>query len=125
MTRRPHGAVLLAASFLLAQLVGLVHQSTEQHSVCPEHGELIHGRTVAGAWSGTDAEARRVPQAPREDHDICELAIAGHERTAPPDPPVAIDTAPERGREAAPPPGRPAGAPFALYRTAPKTSPPA
>jgi hypothetical protein len=125
MTWRRHGAVLLAASFLIAQLVGLVHQSTEQHTVCPEHGELIHGRTVAAAWAGPVVEARGAPQAPRDDHDVCELAVASHERIAPPDPPHATDTPPEDGREAAPPPVRRSGPSVALYRTAPKTSPPA
>jgi len=125
MTRRRHGAVLLVASFMLAQLIGLVHQSTAQHSVCPEHGELIHGRTVAGPWTGPEVEARGAPQAPRGDHDVCDLAIASHERVAPPDPPPAVDAVRETGVDAGLPAGRELGSSFALYRTAPKTSPPA
>ena len=125
MTRRRHGAVLLVASFLVAQLIGLVHQSTAQHSVCPEHGELIHGRTVAAAWSGPVAETRGAPQAPRDDHDVCDLATASHERIAPPAPPPAVDAARDVASDAAPPAGRELGSSLALYLTAPKTSPPA
>lgn len=125
MTLRRHGAALLVASFLVAQLIGLVHQSTEQHSVCPEHGELIHGRTVAGAWSGPDASADRVPQAPSDDHDVCELAAASHERSAPPDHEVTVDAAPDAEHAATPLPAVAPRASLALYLTAPKTSPPA
>ena len=125
MTLRRHGAALLVASFLVAQLIGLVHQSTAQHSVCPEHGELIHGRTVAGAWSGLEASADRVPQAPSDDHDVCELAAASHERSEPPDHTLSVATAPDTERAAAPLPTLAPRASLALYLTAPKTSPPA
>lgn len=124
MTLRRHGAALLVASFLVAQLIALVHQSGAQHSVCPEHGELLHGRAVAGAWAGPSAEARDVPRVPQADHDVCELTIASHERVQPPDAPAATHAAPAEGR-AAPPPPRVAGPSLALYLTAPKTSPPA
>jgi len=119
------GAALLTVAFLVAQLIGLVHQSTARHSVCPEHGELIHGRVVAGSLAGRGTEARRVPQAPQGDHDACELAVASHQRTQPPDPPQAFDAAPEAQSPVAPPPAREVVASLALYRTAPKTSPPA
>ena len=125
MTLRRHGAALLVASFLVAQLIGLVHQSTAQHSVCPEHGELIHGRTVAGTWSGPEASADRVPQAPSDDHDVCELAAASHERSEPPDHALSVATAPDTERAAAPLPTLAPRASLALYLTAPKTSPPA
>jgi hypothetical protein len=125
MTRRRHGAALLVTSFLVAQLIGLVHQSGVQHSVCPEHGELIHGRQVAGPWAAPGQRVRGVPQAPGDEHDVCELAVASHERTEPPDPPPAIAQEAEAGREVAPPPARPVRASLALYLTAPKTSPPA
>lgn len=125
MTLRRHSAALLVASFLVAQLIGLVHQSTAQHSVCPEHGELIHGRTVAGAWSGPEASADRVPQAPSDDHDVCELAAASHERSEPPDHAAAVDTAPDAEQASALLPALVPRASLALYLTAPKTSPPA
>ena len=68
---RRQGAALLVATFLVGQLTGLVHQATVQHSRCPEHGELVHGRQVAGQLAGSGIEARQVPQAPRDDHDAC------------------------------------------------------
>lgn len=125
MTLRRHGAALLVASFLVAQLIGLVHQSTEQHSVCPEHGELIHGRAVAGAWSGPQASADRVPRAPSDDHDVCELAAASHERSEAADHARAVEAAPDTEHAASAPPAASPRASLALYLTAPKTSPPA
>jgi hypothetical protein len=123
---RRHGAALLVATFVVSQLSGLVHQATVQHSRCPEHGELVHGRQVAGQWaSSTGIEARQVPQAPRDDHDACELELAMHERVAPPDPPPAIDAAPEGARDVALPLERVTADSLAVYLTAPKTSPPA
>jgi hypothetical protein len=80
---------------------------------------------VAGAWSGPEASADRVPQAPSDDHDVCELAAASHERSEPPDHAAAVETAPDAEHAAAllsAPAPRPS---FALYLTAPKTSPPA
>lgn len=122
---RRHGAALLVATFLVGQLTALVHQATVRHSRCPEHGELVHGRQVAGQWAGPGLEARQVPQSPRDEHDACELGLATHERIAPPDVPADIDAAPEGGRAEAPPPDRRAGDSLAVYLTAPKTSPPA
>jgi hypothetical protein len=122
---RRHGAALLVATFVVSQLVGLVHQATVQHSRCPEHGELVHGRQVAGQWAGPGIEARQVPQAPRDDHDACEVELATHERVAPPDAPPAIGAAPEGARAVALPLERVAADSLAIYLTAPKTSPPA
>lgn len=125
MTLRRHGAALLVASFLAAQLIALAHQSDAEHSVCPEHGELVHGRTLAAAWSGPVGEARQAPQTPRDDHDVCELTLASHERFQPPEAAPAVDDPPVAVRRAPPPRERLAGHSLALYRLAPKTSPPA
>ncbi len=122
---RRHGAALLVATFLVGQLTGLVHQATVQHSRCAEHGELVHGRQVAGQWAGLGVEAHRVPQAPRDDHDACELDLATHERIASPEAPAAIDAAPAAEGQVAPPLARVLGDSLAIYLTAPKTSPPA
>ena len=125
MTLRRHGAALLVASFLAAQLIALAHQSGAEHRVCPEHGELIHGRTLAAAWSGRVGEARQSPQTPRDDHDVCELTLASHERFEPPAAAPAVDDPPAAVLRVPPPRQRMAGDSLALYRLAPKTSPPA
>ena len=125
MTLRRHGAAFLVASFLVAQIIALVHRSGAQHSVCPEHGELIHGRVLAGAWSGPVSEARQAPQPPRDHHDVCELALASHERVQPPEAAPAVEAIVATGGRVAPPRERVTGRSLALYRLAPKTSPPA
>jgi hypothetical protein len=124
MTLRRHGAALLVASFLVAQLIALIHQSGAEHAVCPEHGELIHGRVVAGAWSGPAAEAHGSPAAPKDDHDVCELVIASHDRLQPAAAEAVADAPPAAARERLQS-GRRLAPTLAVYRTAPKTSPPA
>lgn len=125
MTWRRHGAALLVTAFLGGQLIGLVHQSTERHAVCPEHGELIHDRAVAGPAAARGSEARGLPESPRHEHDPCELAVASRERVhRPPAAPLCLTPDLPR-RQPAPPSAREGSASLALYRTAPKTSPPA
>ncbi len=118
-------AALTALAFVLASVIGLVHTATTQHVRCAEHGELIHGDApsdVAVAPS-TDAIAHQRPESTRHGHEHCSLATALHV-TAVSSPSITnVSTA----TTAAP---VIAGALLVvshrdLYRTAPKTSPPA
>ncbi len=145
-------AALSLFAFALGNLGALIHQATTTHVVCPEHGELIHGdapveQTAADGGSlsvslaaGLQAlaAAARMPEEPADpslggalprssshDHDHCYISCASRERMAG----VSV----ERPDHDAPAPARAALALAAghepagrtLYRTAPKTSPPA
>ena len=145
-------AALSLFAFALGNLGALIHEATTTHVRCPEHGELIHGDAPAEPASA-DAEplsvslaarlqalagAARMPAEPADprvggalprtssdEHDHCYISCASRERlsgvsVARPDQdapiPARLGLALAAGHE---PAGR------TLYRTAPKTSPPA
>lgn len=141
-------AALSLLCFAMGNLGALIHQATTTHVVCPEHGELIHGGEPEKAGTGAGslsvslvdrlqalAGAARQPADPRagdalprtssHEHDHCYISCASRERLAG----VSV----QRTDRDAPIPARvalalavghePAGR--TLYRTAPKTSPPA
>ncbi len=119
-------AALLGIVFVVANLVGFVHEATTAHVRCAEHGELVHGETgrtidvASHATLAPDGGATAV-----RGHEHCDLAsLIRESRCAPQAPvlalgPVTIQThatAPDTVatlREAS------------VYRIAPKTSPPA
>jgi hypothetical protein len=122
-------AAATALAFALTTLLGMLHEAAITHVVCVQHGELIHDDAIASAPSapsGTTAATLSDLAAPaRPSHEHCALASAMRaSRTLPGAPSIvpARVTAREvplallrvvaaRDRE--------------LYRTAPKTSPPA
>jgi hypothetical protein len=136
-------AALTVLAFLLGNLGSLIHEATTTHTRCPEHGELVHGETPAAddhgglaldvaepagdgtaRPSGDAARIRALPQAGSHEHEHCYVTCPTRGR---------IDPAARAPSEHAPLAER---APLALaadlgsagrplYRTAPKTSPPA
>jgi hypothetical protein len=123
----------LAVVCLLGPIVAQAHMLLVQHATCAEHGELVHLDGVNGDSVGTDATASSdlttVSSASLEDakphgHDHCAAASARRIQ-APVDrpqlnlPAAASATAAPFDLDA------PSGAPVALYRLAPKNSPPA
>src|SRR5712671_1284532 len=124
-------ATVLAAVMAISPVLGALHDASVRHVACPDDGELIEapvGRAHAHARAGEERalfpELPIAPSAPGADHDHC--AIAQHLRgsfgvtvsqpatgflgggaTQPADAPD--DSTPRR---------------LALYRLAPKASPP-
>ena len=47
-------ALLACALLLLGQVAFVTHSSTEQHSVCDEHGEVVHGAGEEDAVAASD-----------------------------------------------------------------------
>lgn len=119
-------AALTALAFALSTLIGLVHEATTRHVQCAEHGEQIH--------SDASPLARRVPAnslqqqtgATQHGHEHCLLAAAQRtERLAPSAPVLASVATGHATIIAAAPPSEALAPPRHVYRTAPKTSPPA
>ena len=131
---RPRAAALPAllgiVTLLFAQLAPLLHFALVRHAVCAEHGELIHVDGVARfAYARAPSEVGRVLRAapaPSAEHEheatlaVASAQVAGFVARAPAAiaPPASLEivspsvvTLPR--------------ASFALYRLAPKTSPPA
>ena len=128
-------AALTAFAFVLSSLIGLIHEATTRHVRCAEHGELMHGDAITAT--------RSVAVAPRHDrvvagsavHDATTTAMHAHEHCS------LTSTTRDSRVELRPPAIVPA--PLAIsdvadaaprvvaargdsvYRTAPKTSPPA
>jgi hypothetical protein len=121
-------AALTALAFVLASLFGILHEAATAHVRCAEHGELIHrDATVASTDGSAHAQfldglrAEAVPG-----HEHCSLVSATRESRLVPRPP-AIASSPVASA-AAPVVTSPRAVPAragSLYRTAPKTSPPA
>lgn len=132
-------AVLTAAAFVLSSLFGLVHEATTTHVRCAQHGELIdrdappaHAALAVPSVSSTNADdpasvscVSDLPGVAMHGHEHCTLISAMRESRVVPRPPsIAPALVAIRNLAAAVPrttaaPGR------VLYRTAPKTSPPA
>lgn len=121
----------IAVLCVAAQLFGLAHMVVVEHERCAEHGELVHGDGHApGAVAApiarvtTTAASRALPAWPDEadgDHEHCLSATERRDlRAARVEAPVLVRSA---GLQAIHPAGTVAIA-RALYRTAPKTSPP-
>lgn len=145
---RPLAALALLV-FAFGNLGSLIHQATTRHTKCPEHGELVHGDERRGAEPGTGAvparmDGARDPASPPDvgdvvdpariraqalssshEHDHCTIVSPTRERMAAAAAHGPLHDAPWASRALlaiAAGPGSPGGA---LYRTAPKTSPPA
>lgn len=120
-------AALTALAFALASLLGILHEATTIHVRCAEHGELIHrdATVVTTASVDHDAVVRDLRAETKPSHEHCSLTSSTRESRLVPRAP-AIVSAPVivSGLTIAGPlvEGLRGGG---LYRTAPKTSPPA
>jgi hypothetical protein len=129
-------ALALASATLIAQISSIAHMALVRHAICPEHGELIHPddlsgsaaapKTLAKTTNPADLAIQATTQFPAvHGHDHCLLASYRRQRIA-----MAAGTAAvARPFPAAVGNRRMADAPrpalVALYRLAPKNSPPA
>lgn len=136
--RSSAGAVLLIVTLAIGQLGAFLHASSA-HERCAEHGELVHGDgddQAEGAarglavWlaeqsrTGGGDEVRGLPEAAGHEHDHCLATCASRERVTAPDAPGAL-AARAAARDASAVAHVERAAARAIYRTAPKTSPPA
>jgi hypothetical protein len=120
-------AALTALVFVAGSLSGLLHEATTSHVRCAEHGELMHG--VAGVdhvhADTTTASVHDLPpiQAPEVGHDHCLVASAVHSVSIASRVPIVATTLTTTRTAIEVEPV--VVARTDLFRTAPKTSPPA
>jgi len=126
------GAAALAFVMAASPLLGTLHAASVRHVPCPEDDELIeapvgpgHDHPQSGAERALFPEQPLKPSAPGANHDHCLIALSalGHSSASPSQPAVSITPA-----GTAPAPAALALAGIhrkALYRLAPKASPPA
>lgn len=130
-----YSAAALAALFLLGPIMGYAHLLLVRHAQCPEHGELVHLGEAAVAPEGDIGLESNRPgaatdvvgsghQSENHGHDHCDL-VATRKAQAP------LHAAGPALQAAATPSPHPiddgplAGSQIAIYRLAPKNSPPA
>lgn len=124
---------LVATFCLLGQFSSLAHNLLVQHATCAEHGEIVHtGATSAPEGAATEVAADPTvgdsgasEPAEGHGHDHC-LAVAhgrGHVGLQTVDAAVALDQPAKRVVAVTTGTARPVS--YALYRLAPKNSPPA
>jgi hypothetical protein len=120
-------AVALASVFSLATVSTWVHAAQVEHTICLEHGELIHADELQahGRVLASDFDGLRSGESDHHEHDACALSAPapdGADVELPAFTSGDADTAgPSRLAVAS---SRQAPT-SALYRLAPKTSPPA
>jgi hypothetical protein len=125
-------AVVTTIAFVVAGLLGMAHESTTRHVRCAEHGELVDAHGYTGdAHAPSVATTERgpgiheLPGAPIADHhEHCTLtcvsrAASVHVKY------FALAAVTLATRAVATPPVARVDRPIGVYRTAPKTSPPA
>jgi len=117
-------AALTALGFVLASLLGTIHEARTRHVVCAAHGELVHADATAKVADTAHSVVSEVPRTASHGDEHCSLASATHQsRVAPRTPLLAVIAATDPHVVLAP---RTVALPHvSLYRTAPKTSPPA
>ena len=124
--RRPALPAAFAVVLLVAgQLAALAHAAETRHVVCEDHGETLEAVQLAGADDGCEhAHFIGVDGEAGGEHEDCEVLRALHQASEAPGRPAheVLALVSSDGSPAVAPRGPPAIA--ALYRIAPKTSPP-
>jgi hypothetical protein len=117
--REPRLAVVAIALVLVAQIGGAAHEASVRHVACA-HGELIEAPDIDASPSD---ESRLVAAGGRADHDHCAISAALRSHGTSATPAAAITAAVVVATVTA---SEPVATPTtrALYRIAPKTSPP-
>ena len=132
-------AALIALGFVLSTLFGLIHEASTTHVRCAQHGELIDGdpsaanlasatgtaRAANHRAQGRDATVRDLQAVAIHGHEHCALASAMRESRVAPRPPAIVPARVAEAGLAASAPRIASAQDRQLYRTAPKTSPPA
>jgi hypothetical protein len=119
-------AALTAAAFIVASLLGVVHEATTAHVRCAAHGELVDSEAPVGAVAGParDTILHTQPRTHGHGDEHCLLAQAWRSsRIAPRAPALAASVVVIDAARVVTPGAVPV--PASLYRIAPKTSPPA
>lgn len=118
-------AALTAAMFIVASLLGVLHEATTAHVRCAAHGELVDSDAPIGAVAGSarDTILHTQPRAHGHGDEHCLLASALRSSRIAPRTPVLVATVVVVDDIVMATPGA-AQAAASLYRIAPKTSPP-
>jgi hypothetical protein len=119
-------AALTALVFVASSWFGMVHEATTCHVRCAEHGELVDAPNAGPRRAADPSALVRDADAPAlRGHDHCSLASALRASRIAARPPALHAALVAVADVAAAPPSAGTARATHLYRTAPKTSPPA
>jgi hypothetical protein len=122
-------AIALGALLTLggAQLASIAHAIVAAHVTCVEHGELIEddGPAVPAAGDEGGKAGLQAGDAGAHRHDHCWLGLSAQPRAMSHQLRRAVPHRAHAEPTAAPAPGQPLAARVAVWRVAPKSSPPA
>jgi hypothetical protein len=123
-------AALTALAFVLSSMIGLIHEATTRHVRCAEHGEMMHGDATVASRAATRAPSRDsvvhdAPVAVMHRHEHCSLTSTTRTSRVATRPPAIVAAPVAISDVATATPCVIASRGDSLYRTAPKTSPPA
>jgi len=121
-------AAVTVVAFVLSSLFGVLHDASTTHVRCAQHGELIHSSATAPLSFGQRpvvAVVREAARAVAQGHEHCALASAIREARIAPCPPAVVPAPLARAALAVAIACDGAARERGVYRTAPKTSPPA
>ncbi len=132
--RRSSTLRAFAGLCLLVQLVAMAHLVLVRHDLCPVHGEVMHGGEAlaveihagdgeSAGRSAVTVRAARPAEAGSDADDHCQALTERRDVARPVAPCAHLDVA--VADLAAPTPTAPSARARALYRLAPKISPPA
>lgn len=117
---------MIAVAVLTAMLLAGWHHASVQHGRCVEHGEELHLSKVGKALLAPTTDVAQIsasPWAAVEGDEHCEISAVAHQPFhGAAD--VVLDVAPAAIATAALPPPPIVAIAAAVYRLAPKTSPP-
>ena len=116
-------AALSALVFVVASWIGMVHEATTRHVQCAEHGELVDAPSAAPRREHT-AAVRNAGLPAAHGHEHCSLMSATRASRIASRPPALHSALIAISDVAAVLPSGGTARANALYRTAPKTSPP-
>jgi hypothetical protein len=124
--RRALPAAFAVALLVVGQLLALAHNAATRHVECEEHGEIFEAAQLSEALHDCDQDHLvGVENDAGGDHDDCSIArLLQHSAAAPDVPPVPV-RAPALETLDQTAPASVVAIAMALYRIAPKTSPPA
>lgn len=120
-------AALIALVFVLTSLAGMAHEAATQHVRCAEHGELVDAAgppALAARDTLLTVASRGAPSEPVHGHDHCAFAQTTRASRLDLRPPGVAPIAVAVVELPAALPPRPVHAGVAVFRAAPKTSPP-
>lgn len=121
--RRAVPTVLAVALLVLGQLAALAHEAGTRHVTCVEHGEQLEAAIIVGAQHGCDHARWLAVEGAGGGHSECEIARALHQSSTP-GVAGAVHAAVAITETSSPTRLLAVDSHAALYRIAPKTSPP-